>query len=172
MTQISFGSTIIFPNSVVIKISPFWGTRETKRWKMVKGLSHQCSSGKWQQKTSTAHFPHQSGSLHQSYWSTWNRKTIEAEELLPVGDNVTIHLLVTRVDRQRPTHLSTMEVLHVYMWMPMPLRDLESPAPQTVCRPWKMKGEDVVDPQPYTGSCPADRCWNLLLQSPLSSLPL
>lgn len=32
-------------------------------------------------------------------------------------------------------HLSTMEVLQAYMWMPMPLRDLASPAPQTVCRP-------------------------------------
>ncbi len=31
ITQISFGSTIIFPNSVVIKISPCWGTRETNR---------------------------------------------------------------------------------------------------------------------------------------------
>lgn len=41
-----------------------------------------------------------------------------------------IHLL-----RDADTHLSTIEVLQVYMWMPIPLRDLASPAPQTVCRP-------------------------------------
>jgi len=33
------------------------------------------------------------------------------------------------------TDLSVIEVLQVYMWMAIPLRDFESPAPQTVCRP-------------------------------------
>lgn len=58
MTQISFGSTIIFPNSVVIKISPCWGTREENRTKRKEnlrenkdwGLSYHCSCDRRQWK--------------------------------------------------------------------------------------------------------------------------
>lgn len=59
MTQISFGSTIIFPNSVVIKISPCWGTGETNRQREAEkgkwekkdwGLSLHCSCDSWQWK--------------------------------------------------------------------------------------------------------------------------
>lgn len=40
------------------------------------------------------------------------------------------------------TDLSIIEVLQVYMWMAIPFRDFESPAPQTVCRPWKYQTDD------------------------------
>lgn len=40
------------------------------------------------------------------------------------------------------TDLSIIGVLQVYMWMAIPLRDFESPAPQTVCRPWKYQIDD------------------------------
>lgn len=48
-TQISFGSTIIFPNSVVIKISPCWGTIETYRqkWEREENLQGEYGLGDW-----------------------------------------------------------------------------------------------------------------------------
>lgn len=82
MTQISFGSTNIFPNSVVIRISPCWGTTETNtQQETVKRKSKQrIATGDWaiillvmDDSEISNLFTHQSKSLHLSCWSTCTR---------------------------------------------------------------------------------------------------
>lgn len=147
MTQISFGSTIIFPNSVVIKISPCWGTAHTNRQRETQRkenlnkkagwcLSYHCSYDRWQRKQQQRSFPHQSESLRLSCWSTWNKNKIRSKEGWKCFSSIKIYPFVTYFIH---SHLSTMEVLQVYTWTPMPLRDLASPAPQTVCKPWNVE---------------------------------
>lgn len=156
MTQISFGSTIIFPNSVVIKISPCWGTREENRTKRKEnlrenkdwGLSYHCSCDrrqwKHQQPFSSPirkspsellkHLEREKKKKTESTWK-WASKRNQGFCSRLICENASVCYVMGHICTQIRTHLSTMEVLQVYMWMPMPLRDLASPAPQTVCRP-------------------------------------